>query len=202
MKQCKFKVWNLDENKYELGSFYISDEGDLYTQTIDLVSLVIEKVKFKYKIEWEKECTKCEQYKDKGEFYKYKNGNIRMPCKACMRKYSQSEERKSYRKSFYKKTIEKRKAYEQTPKRKKAHCKRSKEYIKNNPKKRKALYDLHLAIRYGRIIKPTVCSICGKGNCRIEGHHTDYSKPFDVIWCCHNCHKDIHQELLTKKKTT
>lgn len=36
------------------------------------------------------------------------------------------------------------------------------------------------------------CSICNRTNCRIELHHEDYSKPYDVIVCCKRCHQDIH----------
>ena len=53
--EYKFKVYNLDKKKYELGAFFIDDEeGDLYTQIIDWSNIVIEKADFNYRIEWEK----------------------------------------------------------------------------------------------------------------------------------------------------
>lgn len=50
---------------------------------------------------------------------------------------------------------------------------------------------LNRACRKGRISKPTSCSICNK-TARIYGHHENYEKWQEVIWCCHNCHLDIH----------
>jgi hypothetical protein len=47
---------------------------------------------------------------------------------------------------------------------------------------------LQVAVRTGRIIKPTFCSHCKKSFVRIEGHHEDYPKPLEVEWLCTNCH--------------
>lgn len=46
---------------------------------------------------------------------------------------------------------------------------------------------LNQAIQRGEIVKPCSCSICGATG-RIEGHHEDYTKPYDVIWLCTLCH--------------
>jgi len=43
----------------------------------------------------------------------------------------------------------------------------------------------------GAIKRPSHCSICGNGG-RINAHHLDYDKPFEVVWCCSSCHKRIH----------
>lgn len=45
------------------------------------------------------------------------------------------------------------------------------------------------AVRSGRIERPKSCPRCGK-ECTVEGHHTDYSKPLDVMWLCRQCHAD------------
>lgn len=65
------------------------------------------------------------------------------------------------------------------------------EWKEKNPEKVLARYLLRQAIRKKEIIKPNTCKICGNIS-RISGHHKDYSKPLEVIWCCSSCHKLIH----------
>jgi hypothetical protein len=52
---------------------------------------------------------------------------------------------------------------------------------------RKAAY----ARSTGKLI-PRPCVICGEKS--VEGHHTDYLKPLEVIWLCHNHHSKEHQK--------
>lgn len=49
------------------------------------------------------------------------------------------------------------------------------------------------AVRDGRVVKPEACSRCGADG-RIHGHHTDYYKPFDVMWLCPRCHRAQHRK--------
>lgn len=56
---------------------------------------------------------------------------------------------------------------------------------------------LNNAVAQGRIKRPEFCERCNKnpgtdslGRSRIEGHHPDHSKPFEVIWLCDSCHKE------------
>jgi hypothetical protein len=51
---------------------------------------------------------------------------------------------------------------------------------------------LRYAIRKGLVIRPTVCSQCPRTR-RIQAHHHDYSKPFDVAWLCSRCHGRRHR---------
>jgi len=52
---------------------------------------------------------------------------------------------------------------------------------------RKAWNAIYYAAITGRLDRPDECSICGAhGN--IQAHHHDYSKPFDVVWVCQDCH--------------
>jgi hypothetical protein len=54
---------------------------------------------------------------------------------------------------------------------------------------------VRLAVRRGKLIKPTSCDECGtpgKG-IGLQAHHADYTKPLDVAWLCPTCHAGRHQ---------
>jgi hypothetical protein len=63
-----------------------------------------------------------------------------------------------------------------------------------NEEKRACHVILNHAVRDGRAFKSNECQKCGATNCRIEGHHSDYTKPLDVIWVCKPCHVEIHRQ--------
>lgn len=67
-------------------------------------------------------------------------------------------------------------------------------WLEANQDKRAAHIILGNAVRDGRKIKPETCQICNAGG-RIHGHHDDYTKPLDVIWCCPKCHEAIHRKI-------
>lgn len=46
------------------------------------------------------------------------------------------------------------------------------------------------ALKAGHILRPTFCSSCFIP-CIPEGHHQDYSKPFEVVWLCRPCHNMV-----------
>jgi hypothetical protein len=62
-----------------------------------------------------------------------------------------------------------------------------------HPEKNKCHYTIANALISGKMTKPGNCMICGKVS-RIEGHHEDYSKPFQVIWVCGSCHRSLDKE--------
>jgi hypothetical protein len=66
---------------------------------------------------------------------------------------------------------------------------------RKHAEKRKAQHLVQTHVRRGKIIKPSICSICNCESKRIEGHHADYSKPLEVIWVCNQCHHNIHKSL-------
>lgn len=47
--------------------------------------------------------------------------------------------------------------------------------------------------------RPASCQLCG-AKCTPEGHHHDYSKPFDVAWLCYACHIDHHKRMKERAK--
>lgn len=86
------------------------------------------------------------------------------------------------------------KRYQATAAGKASMQKARQKWVDENPDKRAAHTILHNAIKRGEVVKPESCSICGKADCRLEGHHSDYTKPLDVVWCCCQCHANIHRE--------
>ncbi len=65
-------------------------------------------------------------------------------------------------------------------------------------KKKAAGGAMNYAVRQGHLHKPSTCSKCQKSG-RIEGHHNDYDKPYDVIWLCPKCHNAEHRPKTIQK---
>ncbi len=66
---------------------------------------------------------------------------------------------------------------------------RKKRYRAKNPEKHAAHLMMRNAIRSGKLI-PESCKMCGCQ--KVEGHHTDYSKPLSVVWLCKEHHLEAH----------
>ena len=170
----------------------------------------------------EKECRRCFKSKPLLEYYQHKqmfDGHLNV-CKECTKKrivkhrdkniesikeYDRNRPNKKERNEKVKERRillkennpekyqlqEKRKAdWTINNKDKVMACRR--EWVKNNPEKRRAHCILNNAIRDKRIIKPKHCSVCGKEGL-LHGHHGDYSKPLDVEWKCPTCHREFHK---------
>jgi hypothetical protein len=54
-----------------------------------------------------------------------------------------------------------------------------------------------IALKSGRLVRPTVCEQCGKRTSKqdIHAHHPDYSKPLTIKWLCPECHRLAHSEV-------
>jgi len=72
-------------------------------------------------------------------------------------------------------------------------------YSKKNKLKHSARTKLMHAVRDGLIVKPINCAICYSDK-NIEAHHSDYLKPFDVLWLCKKCHHLEHRRLRDKAR--
>ena len=48
------------------------------------------------------------------------------------------------------------------------------------------------AIKKGLIKSPAKCEQCNKKSNNLHAHHSDYSKPLDVLWLCASCHSKLH----------
>ena len=66
------------------------------------------------------------------------------------------------------------------------------EKMKNNPEfifKTKVRDKTRQAIRLGKL-KREPCEVCGKK--KVDAHHIDYSRPFDIKWLCRDHHAKEH----------
>lgn len=133
-----------------------------------------------------KQCFKCNAVKHLGEFYTHPgmSGGHLNKCKECTKSDTRRHRATSDRPRQYDKE-----RYIKNDDRKKKIADGVKRRNKAEPHKCKARYSLTNAVRDGRVKKPCHCSKCGEKHHRIEGHHPDYSKPFDVIWMCPLCHR-------------
>jgi hypothetical protein len=63
---------------------------------------------------------------------------------------------------------------------------------KSNRHKSKAHYAVAKALKSGLLKKPENCEQCGGRTSRLHAHHSDYSKPLEVLWLCVSCHAKLH----------
>lgn len=62
--------------------------------------------------------------------------------------------------------------------------------VQRHPEKVKAREKVRSRVRRGAMV-PKPCARCGSTR-KLEAHHSDYSKPYDVEWLCLKCHKKEH----------
>lgn len=48
------------------------------------------------------------------------------------------------------------------------------------------------ALKTGLLVKAPCCNYCER-KVRLDAHHFDYTKPYDVIWLCRKCHLKEHR---------
>lgn len=149
-------------------------------------------------------CSKCNVDKPLSEFYHCPshNGTATAACKECTRsavsanRAKRIDKYRAYDAKRYKndpRVAARHRKYEKTKAGKASMWKSRKKWLSKNQIKRGAHVIVGNAVRDGRLGKPTECSLCGVQDVRIEGHHEDYSKPLEVIWCCRKCHVGIHR---------
>jgi len=147
-----------------------------------------------------KRCTQCRETKSSDMFYrsaKNKDG-MGSHCKPCSKEVGRAwvaknkdrnrakkrewneanaELNASYKRKWVSANKEKASAATRTSQRK-------------YPEKHRARKSLVQAVYMGKVSKPDQCEDC-RGRFpkeKIQGHHKDYTKPFDVEWLCQKCH--------------
>src|SRR5690606_6491213 len=61
------------------------------------------------------------------------------------------------------------------------------------PERYRARHLAYRARRSGKLV-PEPCEVCGRTD--VHAHHTDYSKPLDVVWLCPVHHGEAHRSSL------
>lgn len=79
----------------------------------------------------------------------------------------------------------------------KDHYRYKRLYMQRFPIKAKAQKQAYSRRRRGKLV-PQPCEACGATE-KIEMHHEDYSKPFDVRWFCWACHRRLHLMRATRQ---
>jgi len=130
----------------------------------------------------DKKCFKCGKIKDSNKFYihkEMKDGHLGK-CKECAKK----DVHENYQIDIEVKREKERLRY-QKRKLNKEHMNKKN---KNNSiwRKKNGRMRAHNQV-HRKLENPHVCSLCGSIR-TIGGHHMDYLKPLEVIWCCAVCH--------------
>lgn len=133
-----------------------------------------------------KTCRKCHTEKGFNEFYanrRMKDGYFNK-CIECTKRDVRRHRQSSPRPREYD-----RERYHNNPERKQKMFLSAEAAHKAHPEKQRSRMALNRAVKAKRLVRPTVCAVCGKEASRIEGHHYDYNKPLEVVWCCSICHR-------------
>ena len=65
-------------------------------------------------------------------------------------------------------------------------------YFRKYPDRKRAKAAIRDAIRRGHLI-PEPCFACAAE--KVDAHHEDYSKPYEILWLCRSCHTAYHDFL-------
>lgn len=148
-----------------------------------------------------KMCRECKQAKPLDEFHKeaHNKGGYRHVCKICR---NAAHKKYHYENTAYRKRQLKAGRSEQSRLRCRAYInsvsgrakmrKTQQRYYQQNPIKTKARIAFKRAVRLGAIVRQP-CEVCGK--LKTDGHHDDYTKPFDVRWLCRLHHMEHHRKI-------
>lgn len=149
-----------------------------------------------------KRCFKCGQTKCLADFYRHKmmaDGHLNK-CKECAKKDTRTNrsENIDYYQEYDRQRanlphrVEARKQYQSTENYRVSAAKGRKRYVKRHPEIRNAHIIVGNFLRDGKLIKPDTCAEC-RSTERLHAHHSDYSRPLDVVWLFHTCHVEWHQ---------
>ena len=139
----------------------------------------------------DKTCFKCGGEKPLADFYTHPrmaDGHLNK-CKECTKKDS----KRSY--ETQRSTVQEYdKRREARPERRRAKRRYQQAARKRHPERFKARAKVNNAIRDGKLERKP-CQQCGT-TLRVQAHHADYTKPFEVEWLCFPCHRQEHGQVV------
>lgn len=135
----------------------------------------------------EKFCGICQRYLSTSEFHirRASVDGLASRCKSCQSTYDKARAHLPHR-------VKARLLYQQTEAYKIASARSRKRYVERHPEIRKAHIIVGNFLRDGKLTKAESCEGCGSSE-RLHAHHSDYSRPLDVVWLCHVCHVEWHR---------
>ena len=142
-------------------------------------------------------CIRCKKSKQECEYYVHKkmSSGFLNKCKSCCKEQNNAN-RKNNIEHYREYDVDR--YYDNGPR----DSNRNKESVriarrrwdKKNRHKKYAHQKVKRAVDKGILIKPNSCSMCSDSGVPIEGHHSDYDKPLDVMWLCRTCHGRQHRK--------
>lgn len=118
-----------------------------------------------------KVCSKCKQELPVSEFHHYKRRGEEYysQCRKCKAEYKRANSAKLLE----------------------AQRLRRATWSPEDKQKKKAWNALNYALRVGKVIKPTMCDVCGDCSEALQAHHANYDEPYNVTWVCQKCHAQL-----------
>lgn len=134
------------------------------------------------------QCKECNLFKDIAEdFYTHKEWFLWVlwRCRSCIKAWRKTEHELQMAR------IRDMERYRNNPKRRADIFESAKK--RGKKKWHKPIHTKTTRLINKLWVRPTVCPICLQHSDRIIAHHPDYSKRYEIVFCCQICHDKIHR---------
>lgn len=72
-------------------------------------------------------------------------------------------------------------------------------YRQRYPLRHRIACRIYRALKKGILKKPKCCQLCHRNYRPLEAHHSDYRRPFFILWVDSKCHLKIHKKSVLVK---
>lgn len=147
-------------------------------------------------------CSECKEMLPVDRFGKNKHfpRGYQYHCKKCRSQFKNKEKARINAKKYRERNPEKtrmtaKRWVKENPDKVRQHRLSSNKKQKlKDPEQFFAGISLRKAVKNGYVFRPDFCYLCDI-TCKPEGHHEDYSQSLDVLWLCHTCHIERHEDI-------